>query len=89
MSRMVRKQICIDAGLDARVEELAAKRGVSQSEVVREALEALFAQTARAEERTGWEDFISFAETRLATGVPAGVATGRRWERDDLYDDRG
>jgi hypothetical protein len=89
MARMVRKQICIDAGLDARVEELAAKRGVSQSEVVREALEALFAASLRAEERTGWEDFISFAETRLAAGVPSGVATGRRWERDDLYDDRG
>jgi hypothetical protein len=89
MARMVRKQICIDAGLDARVEELAAKRGVSQSEVVREALEALFAQSARAEERTGWEDFVAFAETRLAAGVPAGVATGRRWERDDVYDDRG
>jgi hypothetical protein len=89
MSRMVRKQICIDAGLDARVEELAAKRGVSQSEVVREALEALFAASLRADERSGWEDFVSFAETRLAAGVPAGVASGRRWDRDDLYDDRG
>jgi hypothetical protein len=89
MARMVRKQICIDASLDARVEELAAKRGVSQSEIVRDALEALFSLSARAEERTGWEDFLAFAETRHAGGAPAGAPSGRTWRRDDLYEDRG
>jgi hypothetical protein len=88
MARMVRKQICIDTELDARVGELAAKRGVSQSEIVRDALEALFAEGARAEERSGWEDFLAFSERRLAEGVPEGTVVGRRWVRDDLYDDR-
>jgi len=42
MARMVRKQICIDADLERRLEAMASSRRISQSEIVREALSAFF-----------------------------------------------
>jgi len=42
MSRMVRKQICIDADLERRLQAIADSRRVSQSEIVRDALNAFF-----------------------------------------------
>jgi predicted transcriptional regulator len=42
MTRMVRKQICIDAELDRRLAAMAGSRRMSQSEIVRDALSAFF-----------------------------------------------
>ena len=51
MARMVRKQICIDADLERRLEAMAGSRHVSQSEIVRDALSAFFDSEAAEHQR--------------------------------------
>jgi PAS domain-containing protein len=73
MARMVRKQIVIDAERDAQLGRLARKLGVSQSEVVRMAIDEL-----------GRQDEEEFDE-----GRDLGLTDdqGRRtWTREELYE---
>jgi hypothetical protein len=51
MRRMVRKQLNIDATHDDALKRLAAERGVSESEVVRLAIEELIARDSAAKLR--------------------------------------
>lgn len=89
---MVRKQILLDAETDARLEALAAERGVSQSELVRESLAGLMERArVTAERDAAWERLD--AAWRRASEEAAGRAEGgeglptqRGWTRDDLYD---
>lgn len=93
MSRMVRKQILLDEETDSRLEALAAERGVSQSELVREALGGLMEEANAAAERdaawerleAGWRRVGEEARRRAERGEP--VPAERGWTRDELYDD--
>jgi len=92
MSRMVRKQILLDAETDTRLEALAAERGVSQSELVRESLAGLMEQARVTAERdaawerleAAWRRASEEAVRRADRGE--GVPAQRGWTRDDLYD---
>jgi hypothetical protein len=88
MARMVRKQIYMDAELDRALSARAAARGVTQAEIVREALTRMLvggADDARAASVARLE--VMWAEAQ-AMGV--GSLTGERtWTREELHERPG
>jgi hypothetical protein len=89
MARMSRKQIVIDAERDAELGRLAEEWGVSQSEVIRRAIDGLVERAARDERRRDAHRLL-MAEFGVAPDLGLTDATGARtWTREDLYGDRG
>lgn len=84
MGRMVRKQMYIRASQDAALKRLAAQAGVSEAEIVREAIDRQ-AGALRAAKRTPsrWRRQAAYIRRLLEMGSVPG---GRRWQRDDLHD---
>jgi hypothetical protein len=85
---MIRKQLYIEERQEAALKHLAARRGVTEAEVVREAIdraEAL-AEPAHRPDPTAWTEFEAFVRRlrRRAVAPPA----ARRWTRDELYAER-
>ncbi len=86
MPRLIRKQLYLEPVQDALVKEWAAKRGLSEAEVVREALN-LYAATAQLRlprNPAAWAEEKAFLE---AQGRQETVPGRREWEREDLYED--
>jgi Arc/MetJ-type ribon-helix-helix transcriptional regulator len=86
MARMVRKQIVIDAERDAQLGRLARKLGVSQSEVVRMAIDELGRQD---EEETAKDQAFERLMKWFDEGRDLGLTDdqGRRtWTREELYE---
>lgn len=87
MTRMVRKQIYISRRQQVQLKRLAKARGVSEAEVIRQAIERevlLTAAQPAASDRSALEEFLRFGAARRATGD----TTGWAWTRDELYDER-
>ncbi len=89
MERMVRKQIYISRQQDARLKRLAKRRGVSEAEIIRQALDQrlsggkthLFQPNPQA-----WEDALEFMMQLRARGP---IPNQRRtWKREDAYEER-
>ncbi|HEX9094133.1 MAG TPA: ribbon-helix-helix protein, CopG family [Coriobacteriia bacterium] len=89
MARMIRKQIVIDVERDAALARLAAQRGVSQSELIRQAVDELV--TSADEEyrrRKAHAELIEMFKNAPNRGLTD--ENGKRtWKREDLYGDRG
>lgn len=86
MERMVRKQLYIDAELDRALCARASALGVTQAQIVREALGRHLvggAEDARAAAVTRLQGL--WAESR-AEGLGSG---GRRWTREELHERPG
>lgn len=88
MTRMIRKQVYIAKKQQALLSLLAKTRGVSEAEVIRQAIEheaiGVRAQTVVAGS-TDLEDLVRFALRRRdhdVTGAPL------HWCRDDAYSER-
>ena len=88
MTQMVRKQIYIQKRQNLLLKRLAQARGVSEAEVIRQALEREFTgenkQVAEADV-TAMEDFLEFAISRRTlprTGKPY------QWNRQEIYEER-
>ncbi len=83
MGRMVRKQLYIDASQEALLKARASAQGVSESDLMREALDALLSGTtsSRSADRR-WRTLMSFAEERRVT-VPEAPRT---WTREDAHE---
>ncbi len=87
MAHMLRKQIYIPKRQQAILKRLAKARGLSEAEIIRQAIErevALSAARPVAGDRSALEDFLRFGLSRQATTDP----TQRTWSRDELYDER-
>ncbi len=86
MARMIRKQIVIDAAREALLERMATDRGVSQSEVVREAIDALANQDEGVRRRREAHERIlrHFASNTEPLGL-VDQEGNRTWKREDLY----
>lgn len=86
---MIRKQIVIDAEREELLARLAKQRGVSQSELIREAIDDMAQKLAHEDERhAAFERLMAFFEE----GWPLGTVdeNGKRnWTRESLYGDRG
>lgn len=86
MARMIRKQIVIDAERDAQLADLAEQLGVSQSEVIRLAIDGL---VARAQEEAAREEAHEWLMERFRNAPDLGLTdeNGRRtWTREELHD---
>ena len=87
MTQMLRKQIYIPRRQQVQLKRLAKARGVSEAEVIRQAIERevlLTAAQPAASDPSALEEFLRFGASRRATGDTA----GRAWTRDELYDER-
>jgi hypothetical protein len=82
---MIRKQIYITPKQNQTLKRLAKKRGVTEANVVREAIDLVDAHAESEQERRreAGKKLVEFLRHRAAT-VPG--KTGK-WTRDDAYDD--
>lgn len=84
VERMIRKQVYIDSRHDAQLKRLVRERGVTEAQIIREALE-LYDTAPRLQPRnlSAWESERRFIEDRVKDGAPAG---SRTWSREDLHE---
>ena len=86
---MVRKQIYLPKRQNQVLKRLAKQRGVSEAEVLRQALER--EETAITyplrEDNAGWENVLRFVAERKAKY--AGQGKPVQWNRQELYDEPG
>ncbi len=85
MGRMVRKQVYIEAGQDARLKRRAAELGVTEAELIRRSLERLGHAPGLPPDPRAWAEARAVIVRRLHLEAPQ---TGRAWTREELYDDR-
>ncbi|MCX7012520.1 MAG: ribbon-helix-helix protein, CopG family [Candidatus Sumerlaeota bacterium] len=85
MAEMVRKQIYLERRLDRLVKERAERWGLSQAEVIRDALKKAFHLGGERPELEAWRELKRFFDERSTL---ASKRRGRRWKRDDLYEER-
>ena len=84
MAAMIRRQVCIRPSQERALKKLARKTGMTEAEILRNALDAHIAVLARQEQRkAAWGQEDTFIR-RLAARGP--VPGGRTWRREDLYD---
>jgi hypothetical protein len=88
MSEMVRKQFYIHKRQQILLRQLSQARGVSEAEIVRQAIEREAAgESARPPlpDRAAWDEVVRFVESRLALGSDG---EPYRWSRQDAYEER-
>ena len=88
MTHMIRKQIYIQRHQQTLLKRLARLRGLSEAEIIRQAIErevAAGAKKALPSNAASLQEFLKFARSRRATGT---TGTTRNWKRDDLYEER-
>jgi hypothetical protein len=88
MTQMLRKQIYIEKRQQALLKRLAKKRGVSEAEIIRQAIEReASGSPARALplDHEAWEQALAFMQARRKLGVQG---PPYRWRREDAYEER-
>ncbi len=80
--RKVRKQIYLDEQQNAMLRELTEQTGLSEAEVIRQALDR-YAPILRLPptDREAWQEEEQFIDSLIAQGPVPG---GRTWRREDL-----
>jgi hypothetical protein len=87
-TQMVRKQIYIQRRQDTLLKRLSQARGLSEAEIIRQAIEREFAgepAQPASDDLTAWQELVSFLDARMETAV------GRqpyRWNREEIYAER-
>ena len=77
---MVRKQVYIEPRQEALLKRQARVRGVTEAELIREALDRNLGDLATLTSSESWQRLLKSMEARR------GLAGRRRgWRRDDLY----
>lgn len=86
---MVRKQIYIPKRQDALLKQLAKQRGISEAEVIRQALEHEVAtsESAAMEREKALENTIAFARS-LRERADFQQGEPYQWNRQELYEER-
>jgi len=89
MARMVRKQIVMDAEREKTLERLAEELELSQSEVIRQAIDEFAEKMAEADRREqAWERFMKMTVHATDHGVTD--ENGRlKWTREELHERHG
>jgi hypothetical protein len=88
MTQMVRKQIYITRSQQALLRRLSVLRGLSQSEIIRQAIEregASGAELAGISDSTTLEEIIAAAINRQKLGTSH---QAYQWDREDVYTER-
>jgi len=93
MTRMVRKQVYIEPRHEVLLKRLARRRGVSEAELIREAIDRQIGSGSGRglshflpSDPVAWEEAYQFMLDLHARGPVAGQA--RTWKREDLYEER-
>lgn len=87
MSSKIRKQIYLDAEQEAILKLLSAEKGISEAEIIRQAIirYSLAAQKAQRNLKA-WEEEKAFMQ-KIINQSNTSVSTKKRtWNREDLYD---
>lgn len=87
MTQMVRKQIYIKKGQKAQLRRAAETRGVSEAELIRQAIDQKLAGVGAGlpPSSAAWERALKRMRALEAQGpLPS---TGRRWTREELYEE--
>jgi hypothetical protein len=87
-THMVRKQIYIHKRHDMLLKQLSQARGVSEAEIIRQAIERETAGAPAqptAGDRSAWQELMTFLEARQAAG---GGHKPYRWNREEIYAER-
>lgn len=88
MSDMIRKQIYLQKRHQLFLKKMAHLRGVSEAEIIRQALdreESFSGQAQIPTDRLAWEEILRFVESRKAGAISGNPY---KWNRDDAYDER-
>ena len=89
MARMVRKQIVIDREREETLERLSEELEMSQSEVIRAALDDYAQKIAEEDEKAAaWRRLMQLAENAPDLGL-VDEHGNRTWTRAELYERRG
>ena len=86
MADMVRKQLYVKRRHDDFLKERSAELGVTEAEIVRDALDSYAAHSGSARhDGSAWAAEEAFID-ELASAEQPRVAIGRTWHRDDLHE---
>ncbi len=88
MSEMVRKQFYIQKRQHLLLKGLSQTRGVSEAEIIRQAIEREATGVSSRPpltDRAAWEEILDFVETRKAQGSEGDPY---QWNREDAYNER-
>ncbi len=84
MSRMVRKQIVLEPELERELAARARVMGVSQSALVREAIDHyLHESPADVVRERAWDEMFEAMDRAAELGVGSG---GRKWTREEIHE---
>jgi hypothetical protein len=87
---MIRKQVYIEKRHDRMLKRRAKQRGVTQAEVIRDALDTVeiggSARSRQTPDPLAGRKALAFMRSRSA--ARRGARAGRRWTRESLYKDR-
>jgi hypothetical protein len=88
MPQKIRKQVYIEPKQEILLKRLARARGVTEAEVIRNAIERE-ASSISLKENTfdlkAWDDLRVFILSLIDKGPVSG---GRKWNREDIYEER-
>ena len=86
-TQMVRKQIYIQKRQDILIKQIAQARGVSEAELIRQAIERELSGGRQPvpSSTTALDDFAKLA---LSKRIPEGKAKPYRWNREEIYNER-
>ena len=83
---MVRTYVYLQSQEDMQIKKLAAERGTTEADVIREAVNLLLSEVARQRRaQEAWDETLAFMEERYAHGV---ISDGHTWTREALYEER-
>ncbi len=88
MAQMLRKQIYIEKRQRTLLKRLAKKRGVSEAEIIRQAIDHEASggpAPALPLDHEAWEAALAFMQARRKLGVQG---TPYQWRREDAYEER-
>ncbi len=88
MAQMLRKQIYIEKRQRTLLKRLAKKRGVSEAEIIRQAIDheaSSGSGPALPPDHDAWEEALAFMRARRKLGAQG---TPYHWRREDAYEER-
>ncbi len=91
MAQMIRKQVYLEARQDRTLKRQARRRGVTEAEIIREALDRTARSGPTVHSSGGYDADAARRAVMFMRSLakrPTKGKRGRGWSRDDLYEDR-
>ncbi len=95
MADTVRRQVTLTREEDERLRQRARDRGVSEEELIREAIRQMLAEAEphvgqkHEEARGAWGQVLALMRARARLVLPPEAqGTGRGWTREEIYDEQ-